>query len=869
MRFLTGLVSLALALSVCVALATGGYCQALSWSRVDPGSGFGDPNNTTATSMAVYNGVLYTGTANLSGAEVWKYDGWNWSRANQDGFDGTASNVGTYGMAAYNGRLYAGTWNGFTGAEVWVYESGTTWTRVGSSAVWDASNVVAHSMVVYNGRLYVGTHNTNTGTEVWQYDGTNWFQVNVDGFEGTSNNWDTNSMAAFNGFLYAGAHNDNGTQIWRYNGSGFIRVDPGSGFGSPGNVASYCMAAYNGYLYVGTGNWGGVGTEVWRYDGTNWTRSARGGFGDPSNADSLSMAVYNGRLYVGTHNAATGAVVWQYDGTNWVEVSSGGFGDTGNVNAYSMAAYNGYIFAGTNNGSGTQVYRTAAPAIPKITSISPASGSPGTTVTIAGYCFGSSRGAGPAGGAVSYVSFNGVPAAEYPAWTDEEIRAVVPNGATSGPVAVVTSAGASSDTNLFTLCYPTWYLAEGTTAWGFTTYINIVNPDTSSVDVDLTYMTEGGAVPGGTFNLPAESRLTIDPSDKMPNQDFSTKVECKESGKNIAVDRTMSWTGPGAESPEAHNSVGVTAPEKIWYLPEGSSNWGFECFLLIQNPNDREATCTVTYMTETEGPKVVEHKVPPNSRRTYNMEADIGNKDSSIKVESDVPVIPERAMYRNNRREGHDSIGTIMASTDYYLAEGTTAWGFTTFVLIQNPNPTPTDVTIIYMTAEGAQEQPVFQMPANSRKTIRVNAALPEKDFSTKVQGGQPIIAERAMYWDYGLGEACHDSIGITASHTTFFLPDGCTAFGWETWTLVGNPNTADVKVEIAYLSVGGASNKKFEETIPAGTRRTFNMADGLNNSIAGVVVTSKTQGLKVIVERAMYLNNRGAGTDSIGGYAD
>lgn len=46
-------------------------------------------------------------------------------------------------------------------------------------------------------------------------------------------------------------------------------------------------------------------------------------------------------------------------------------------------------------------------------------------------------------------------------------------------------------------------------------------------------------------------------------------------------------------------------------------------------------------------------------------------------------------------------------------------------------------------------------------------------------------------------------------------------------------------------------------------------MADGLNNSIAGVVVTSKTQGLKVIVERAMYLNNRGAGTDSIGGYAD
>ena len=49
--------------------------------------------------------------------------------------------------------------------------------------------------------------------------------------------------------------------------------------------------------------------------------------------------------------------------------------------------------------------------------------------------------------------------------------------------------------------------------------------------------------------------------------------------------------------------------------------------------------------------------MPANSRATFDMSKDIGNKDASIKVESDLPVIPERAMYRNNRREGHDSIG--------------------------------------------------------------------------------------------------------------------------------------------------------------------------------------------------------------------
>jgi hypothetical protein len=34
-------------------------------------------------------------------------------------------------------------------------------------------------------------------------------------------------------------------------------------------------------------------------------------------------------------------------------------------------------------------------------------------------------------------------------------------------------------------------------------------------------------------------------------------------------------------------------------------------------------------------------------------------------------------------------------------------------------------------------------------------------------------------------------------------------------------------------------------------------------------MVRSKTIGKKVMVERAMYWNSRGAGTDTIGGYSD
>jgi hypothetical protein len=40
-------------------------------------------------------------------------------------------------------------------------------------------------------------------------------------------------------------------------------------------------------------------------------------------------------------------------------------------------------------------------------------------------------------------------------------------------------------------------------------------------------------------------------------------------------------------------------------------------------------------------------------------------------------------------------------------------------------------------------------------------------------------------------------------------------------------------------------------------------------NGRAAIMVKPKTAGKSIMVERAMYWNNRGAGTDTIGGYGD
>lgn len=406
---------------------------------------------------------------------------------------------------------------------------------------------------------------------------------------------------------------------------------------------------------------------------------------------------------------------------------------------------------------------------------------------------------------------------------------------------------------------PLWYLAEGSTAWGFGTYINIQNPSPAPVHIQMTYMTSTGPVAKPQFEMAPQSRATVNPLTDVGEKDFSTEVRCVE-GSTIAVDRTMYWMGgPGSEVEqvmETHASVGAESAGTDWYMAEGSSAWGFETWVLVQNPNPVQANCTLRYMIEGFGPFDALKTVPPNSRASFSMADDIGSADASVRVHANVQVIAERAMYRNHRRMGHESIGTRFPSIDCYLAEGSTAWGFTTYLLIQNPNPAASMVNVRFRTNEGPAAMPAFILEPEMRRTIRVNDVLPNRDCSIYVNGSQPLVVERAMYWGGNSvwGEAGHDSIA-TAPATTWYMPGGDCGSLFETWTLVQNPNAADVQVQVDYMGEGGLAQYSFNATVPAFSRRSFNMTD--NAALKGryaVRVTSLTAGLSVICERATYV---------------
>jgi hypothetical protein len=186
---------------------------------------------------------------------------------------------------------------------------------------------------------------------------------------------------------------------------------------------------------------------------------------------------------------------------------------------------------------------------------------------------------------------------------------------------------------------------------------------------------------------------------------------------------------------------------------------------------------------------------------------------------------------------------------------------------MQNPNSDPIDVICVYMTPDGPVEKPDITVPGNSRKTLRVNDILQNTDFSMLMLASGPLVAQRSMYWGEGteLGEACHSSVGLLAPAQTFCLPDGQTSNGFETYTCVSNPNEEVVEIEVTYMTPTGQEDVVFTDTVAPGSRKTFSMADKVEGGRAAVQVRSLNEDMNILVERSMYWNGRGAGTNTIG----
>jgi hypothetical protein len=294
-----------------------------------------------------------------------------------------------------------------------------------------------------------------------------------------------------------------------------------------------------------------------------------------------------------------------------------------------------------------------------------------------------------------------------------------------------------------------FYFAEGTTRSGFDEYLTLQNPGDATANTTITYMLGTGKNVQKGYQVNPHARLTVNvASDVGTDQDVSAKVH---SDQPIAAERPMYFNYHGKWD-GGHDVVGVTAPQQTWYFAEGSTRSGFDEWLCIQNPGGSAANVTVNYSTGT----VKKYSIAPHSRYTANVNAEVGaDKDVSVTLTSDQPVIAERPMYFNfnGLTGGSDAVGVSQAGKDFYFAEGTTRPGFSEYLTVLTTAGSGNVVNVLYMFPDGKTVNKEHKISSN-RYTVNVNEdAGANQDVAVRITAdptvGNKFVVERPMYFNY------------------------------------------------------------------------------------------------------------------------
>jgi hypothetical protein len=324
--------------------------------------------------------------------------------------------------------------------------------------------------------------------------------------------------------------------------------------------------------------------------------------------------------------------------------------------------------------------------------------------------------------------------------------------------------------------YPgsTWYFAEGSRGGElFNNYFLLFNPTQTATVVTGHYYRADGQVIGHSYNLGPQQRYTVDANiiPELAGADFSATFTSSDNVP-IVAERTMYWGWQGSSNLwiGGHGTVGAQLLNPTWYFAEGNAASNFESFYLLLNPNPHPISVLANFMTEFAGRIQKTYTIPANSRYTVYMNGELGNIGPSavtFNTGGDL-FLAERSIYWGNRVEGTNTIGAVFPAAVWDLPEGSTTGSFDTYTMLLNPNDHAVTVNVtVYI--EGLAGLP-FTMPANSvilpafsrltlgmRDVLNVLQAqaggiqIVNSSFATRVSsvGGDPIVAEHAIYWNF------------------------------------------------------------------------------------------------------------------------
>jgi len=292
-----------------------------------------------------------------------------------------------------------------------------------------------------------------------------------------------------------------------------------------------------------------------------------------------------------------------------------------------------------------------------------------------------------------------------------------------------------------------------------------------------------------------------------------------------------------------------------WYFAEGSTQTPFEVNFALLNPNPQPTVAHFLFVSPVGRQTPFDLLMAPNSRATLDASDVMPNAEFATIVNTDLPVYVERSMYFGH--DGHSAAGARQTAKTWYLAEGSTVPPFETWVLLLNPNAAPTLVQLRFMREDGSVVEHTELVPGMGRRSVYVNALFTTSGFATQVTSDQPIVVERAMYFDRGQGG--HDTMATPEPGKTWYFAAGGSRGGFDTWLLLENPGNAPATVRVSFMTDAGTVINQPMFVLPHARSSLF--TDPLvPNAVYGIRVDSDQS---VVAERAVYFDDGRAGFDA------
>lgn len=308
-------------------------------------------------------------------------------------------------------------------------------------------------------------------------------------------------------------------------------------------------------------------------------------------------------------------------------------------------------------------------------------------------------------------------------------------------------------------------------------------------------------------------------------------------------------------------------PPTTWYFAEGSTQPGFDEYLLLSNMEGDALQANLTFLTEGGRESSFPLEVPAYSRVTVLVNALMpGESGVAAVVQGNHGFVCERSLYFRHRgiQGGDAALGVSSPSLDLFFAEGFTGTPqspFEEWICILNPDTSPAEVSVDYLFPGGSHTSRTYLVQGRRRASISVDAELGEgKEVSAHLRCSRPVVAERVMYFRYNNAwDGGHSGKAATGARSDWYLAEGYT--GWsgsrfDTWILVSNQEGRDGAVTVTYQFPDG-STREVRHQVPSMGRLTISADSDLGEE--KMFSAHVHADLPVVVERAMYFNYRNA----------